>query len=62
MAKLFVNIGDPDQMPHSVVSDQGLHCLPITLFKGLKTTTVNAKELFTEQQQAVTNVVNVKSS
>ena len=29
-AKLFANSGDPDQMPHSAVSDQGLHCLPIT--------------------------------
>ena len=32
MAELFANIGDPDQMSHSVVSDLGLHCLPITLF------------------------------
>ena len=31
MAKLFANSGDPDQMPHSVASDLGLHCLPITL-------------------------------
>ena len=31
MAKLFVNSGDPDQMPCSVASDLGLHCLPITL-------------------------------
>ena len=22
---------DPDQMPHSVVLDLGLHCLPMTL-------------------------------
>ena len=29
MTKLFANSGDPDQMPHSVVSDLGLHCLPI---------------------------------
>ena len=33
MAKLFVNSGDPDQMPHSAVSDLGLHCLPITLLR-----------------------------
>ena len=32
MAKLFAKSGDPDQMPHSVASDLGLHCLPITLF------------------------------
>ena len=31
MAKLFVNSGDPDQMLHSAASDQGLHCLSITL-------------------------------
>ena len=30
MVKLFANSGDPDQMPHSVASDLGLHCLPIT--------------------------------
>ena len=30
MAKLFANGGDPDQMPHSAVSDLGLHSLPIT--------------------------------
>ena len=33
MAKLFANSRDPDQMPHSVVSDLGLHCLPITLLR-----------------------------
>ena len=31
MVKLFANSGDPDQMPHYVLSDLGLHCLPITL-------------------------------
>ena len=25
-----VNSEDPDQMPHSVASDQGLHCLPMS--------------------------------
>ena len=30
MAELFANSGDPDQMPHFVASDQGLHSLPIT--------------------------------
>ena len=30
MVQLFANIGDPDQMPHSVASDLGLHCLPVT--------------------------------
>ena len=31
MAKLFANSGDPDQTLHSVTSDLGLHCLPVTL-------------------------------
>ena len=31
MAKLFASSGDPDQMPHSVASDLGLHCLQIML-------------------------------
>ena len=30
MAQLNANSGDPDQMPHSVASDLGLHCLSIT--------------------------------
>ena len=25
------NSVDPDQMPHSAVSDMGLHCLPMSL-------------------------------
>ena len=28
---LLANNLDPDQMPHYVVSDLGLHCLPMTL-------------------------------
>ena len=31
MAYLFANNGDPGQMPCSVASELGLHCLPITL-------------------------------
>ena len=31
IAKPFANSEDPDQMPHSVASDLGLHCLPVTL-------------------------------
>ena len=31
MAKLFANSGDPDQIPHFVASDLGLHCFSITL-------------------------------
>ena len=26
----LANSGDPDQMPHSVVSDLGMHCLPMS--------------------------------
>ena len=33
MAVLFANSGDPDQTPHSVASELGLHCLPITLLR-----------------------------
>ena len=31
MIVLSANSGDPDQMPHSVVSDLGLHLFAITL-------------------------------
>ena len=31
MVELFANSGKPDQMPRSVASDLGLHCLPVTL-------------------------------
>ena len=30
MVELFANSGDPDQAPHSVASDLGLQCLPVT--------------------------------
>ena len=30
MVELFSNSVDPDQTPHSVAPDLGLHCLPIT--------------------------------
>ena len=33
MSELSANSGDLDQMPHSVISDLGLHCLPITLLR-----------------------------
>ena len=32
MAKLFVNSGDPNQMPHTAASVLGLHCLLVALF------------------------------
>ena len=31
MVELFANSRDLDLMPHSAVSDLGLHCLPVTL-------------------------------
>ena len=30
MAELFANRGDADQRLHSVASELGLHCLPVT--------------------------------
>ena len=36
MFELFANSGDPDQTWHSVASDLGLHCLPVTRFRGLQ--------------------------
>ena len=30
---LLANNVDPDQMPHYVASDLGLHCLPMTLLR-----------------------------
>ena len=30
---LLANTVDPDQMPHDVASDLGLHCLPMTLLR-----------------------------
>ena len=49
MAKLFVNSGDPDQTPHSVASDLGLHCLPITLLQVSRLQWVNLLELFLDE-------------
>ena len=43
------NSADPDQMPHSVASDLGLHCLPSTLLGVSRLKLVNlrsAGELF----------------
>ena len=31
MVEQFANSGDSDQTPQNAASDQGLHCLPITL-------------------------------
>ena len=32
----LANTVDPDQTPHNVASDLGLHCLPMTLFTGFQ--------------------------
>ena len=45
MAEVFTNNEDPDQMPqnpHSVASDLGLQCLPITLLEVFQLQWVNA--------------------
>ena len=44
MAKHIANSGDPDQMPHSVATDLGLHCLPITLLWVSRLQWVNHKK------------------
>ena len=33
---MLANTVDPDQMPHYVTSDLGLHCLSMTLLKVLQ--------------------------
>ena len=48
MAKLFANSGDPDQMRHSVASDLGLHCLPITLLGVSRLQWVNKSSVYIE--------------
>ena len=42
MVELFANSGDPNQMPHSVVSDLGLHCLPVTFLGVSRLKWINA--------------------
>ena len=44
MVELFANSGDPDQMPHSVVADLGLHCLSVTHLGVSSLQWVNYKE------------------
>ena len=44
--KLHVYNGDPDQMPHSAVSDLGLHCLPFTHLGVSRIKWVNQKFVF----------------
>ena len=33
---MLANNEDPDQTPHNVASDLGLHCLPMTLLRGFQ--------------------------
>ena len=46
MVNLFANSGNPDQMPHSAASNQGLHCLPSTLLQVSRLQWVNAIYIF----------------
>ena len=57
MAKLFAISGNPDQMLHSVVSDLGLHCLPITLLlvSRLKWVNISGKMVLQKQKKKKKN-------
>ena len=46
MAEVFAKSEDHDQMPHSTASDQGLHCLPVTLLGVSRLQWVKGKNLF----------------
>ena len=41
ISELKANCVDPDQMPHSVASDQGLYCLPVPLLWDARPKCVN---------------------
>ena len=56
MAKLFANSGDPDQMPHSVASDLGLHFLPIILLQKMKFQMNLRKELSRQDMLGIYNI------
>ena len=43
IVELFANSGHPDQMPHSMTFDLGLHCLPNTLLGVSRLQWVNAE-------------------
>ena len=42
---LLANNVDPDQTPHNVASDRGLHCLPITCLRGSRQESVKPKAI-----------------
>ena len=48
MKILLANTVDPDQMPHNVASDLGLHCLPITLIQVSRQEWIKGKNLLQE--------------
>ena len=65
MFELFANSGNPDQAPHSVASDLGLHCLPITLLGVFRLQWVKIKFilhvfLFTVDMKTILNSQIVK--
>ena len=47
-SELNANSADPDQTPHSVASDLGLHCLPMSLLWDVRYNCVNARPPFFE--------------
>ena len=49
------NSVDPDQMPHSVASDLGLHCLPITLLRISRLNWVNRDTISCPHGAVITN-------
>ena len=44
MSELYANSVNPDQMLHSAASDQGLHCLPMSLLWDTRLKWVNSVE------------------
>ena len=59
MTKLFVNSGDPDQMPHS---DLGLHGLPDTLLWGFQTKMGECLDLIDTPQPLYNTIVGIHST
>ena len=51
MVELFVNSEDPDQTPHSAVSDLGLHCLLIACLGVSRLQWVKRKYLFRREKK-----------
>ena len=49
----YANSADPDQIPHSLASDLGLQCLPITLLGVTRLKWVNLSTMATSLQQKI---------